>query len=364
MTFLVGSASTARFSSTYPINSGASGLGLWLVGNPADTAAVATGTAQTLWVYISSWGAQTNAKFCLYDESSAGALLESVIITSAAGTGLISVPLAGTSSITSGNNYRLGIYTEDIDDLTMFSDTGGLTLRFFSSSGSYTTPADPSNQSSGFNSFNELYFAIDDVAVGAATISTADDPILAGATGAHTVTNYTTTINAGSIDDSTYTLNATSANDTAHTIPDFLQNLVVPSGGTGKTFTLTDGTDVATLTRAFGKTGYTWKEVGAPAGVYALKDWAYGFTNALVAADGYWTRDADTFVTHADTGLSTVTTSGTTQVWAWRAADGQLTSISKTYLPDGSVVTSTRRKKLYFRRGNKITYYRKRPPTY
>lgn len=166
MAYLIGSASTTRFSSTYAINSGASGTGLHLVGNPADTAASATGTAQNLHLYISSWGTQANIKCCIYDETNSGTLLEAVIVPSSEGTGVVTVALAGTTTITSGNDYRLGIYTEDADNITMFSDTGGLTLRRFSSSGSYTIPADPSNQSGGFDSFNEFYFAVDDVSGG------------------------------------------------------------------------------------------------------------------------------------------------------------------------------------------------------
>ena len=188
MAYLIGSASTTRFSSTYAINSGASGTGLHLVGNPADTAAVATGAAATLSLYISSWGTQTNIRACLYDESNSGALLASVVIPSSVGTGLIEVALAGSVTITSGNNYRLGLYTEDGDDITLFSDQSGLTLRRFSASGSYTTPADPSDQSGGYDSNNEFYWAIQDGPAGL-TIDSTDATMAKQSTFGMTVSN-------------------------------------------------------------------------------------------------------------------------------------------------------------------------------
>ena len=182
MSYLIGSESKARFASTYAINSSAGGTLLWLVGNPADTAAVASGAAATLELYISSWGAQTNIKCCIYDETNAGVLLESVVIPSSAGTGAVSVALTGSTSIVSANNYRLGIYTEDGDPITLFSDTAGLTLRSTSASGSYATPQDPAAAGS-YDSANEFYWAIQDAAAATPTLDTVTDPLVAGSTG-------------------------------------------------------------------------------------------------------------------------------------------------------------------------------------
>jgi len=240
MAYLIGSVSTARFSSTYAIDSGAGGTGLNLVGDPADTSASATGTAENLHIYVSSWGSQTNIKCCIYDETALGALLETVIIPSSEGTGLITVALAGTTTITSGSNYRLGIYTEDADPITMFSDTSGLTLRKFSTSGSYTAPADPSNQSGGYDSFNEFYFAIDDVSASGLILDTSPTDITRGSTGSFVVSNPATTPTTG--------------------------NTSILNGGDSLTVTSVTGSDPytinftcpASISKLHSATGYPW----------------------------------------------------------------------------------------------------------
>jgi len=163
MAFLIGDASTTRFSSTYGINSGASANAIKFSSNIATSiAAGATGTAQNIRLYISSWGSQTNIKVCLYAESD-DSLLESVIVPSSVGTGVVTIALAGTTSITSAASYSIGIYTEDADDITLYTDTAASAPYIYNStsSGNYTTPMDP-RVNGGFDSFNEYYWAIDD----------------------------------------------------------------------------------------------------------------------------------------------------------------------------------------------------------
>ena len=172
MSYLIASASVSRFTSTLAVNSGPSD-GFMInnyVGRNNETGnANSTGTAQNLHLYISSWGSQNNIKCSIYDEDDSGNLLESVIVNSSVGTGQVSVALLGTTTITSGGRYRLGFYTEDGNDITLYSDTSGLTYRTEPSDGTYTSPADPSVLGS-YRSFNEFYWAVDDVSSGGSII--------------------------------------------------------------------------------------------------------------------------------------------------------------------------------------------------
>lgn len=167
MTYLVASADVARFSSTVALSFGASENVLNTNGNDSQgLTASASGNAATLSMSISSWGSATSIKVAIYDED---ALVETVVISSSEGTGVISVALAGTTAITSGNLYRFAVYSTSGLPLTLDSDTGGLTHRDFSSSGDFTNPVDPL-PSCNFVGFNEFYFAIQDAPVGGLTL--------------------------------------------------------------------------------------------------------------------------------------------------------------------------------------------------
>jgi len=331
MTYLVGSASTTRFSSTYAVNSGAGGTSIKLVGNPADTAAVATGTAENLYIYVSSWGSQTNIKCCIYDETlitGLGALLETVIVTSSAGTGVLTIPLAGTTTITSGNKYRLGLYTEDADDITMFSDTGGLTLRKFTS-GSYTTPADPSLQSGGFDSFNEFYFALDDVA--GATVT----PGASNYTYADTIT-YTTTLtsltSATLTDAESNVFTLTSVTDTSADIPAIAAALDACLTGP-VTLTVSDGSDTATAAITLDPlSGYTVTTLTSLAGTPSwIDDWD---TAAEVGDQGQ--KDEPRLTLNADGSYSTTgDTAFSEVVWVTAKTGGEVTAITYNFLDEG-----------------------------
>jgi len=170
MTYLIGSADTTRFSYTYGFQSVA-GNRIHFNGN--DTQGVVpsqNGTADTLSLYISSWGTLSNIKACLYDDN---VLVESVVVNSAVGTGVIDIPLAGTTNLDTGSAYRLGIYTDSLNDITMFTDTGALTLRY-GTLGNYASPEDPLPAGS-YDSFNEFYWAIQETAAGLTLDSTPAD---------------------------------------------------------------------------------------------------------------------------------------------------------------------------------------------
>ena len=127
MAYLIGSASVARFSATYGFQTVSANREHWN-GNAAEgVIAGASANAATLNLYISSWGSLSNIKACLYD---ANVLVETIVINSSVGTGEVAISLAGSTAITSGNAYRLGIYTDSLNDITMHTDTGGLTLRY------------------------------------------------------------------------------------------------------------------------------------------------------------------------------------------------------------------------------------------
>lgn len=256
MAYLIGSADTTRFSSTVAFNSGAPAafMAQYYVGRNDEAAnAIETGIAQTLDLYISSWGAQSNIKANIYDETGGGVLVESVVVPSTSGTGVISVSLSGSNTITTGRFYRLGIYTEDADPITLFSDTGGLTLRTESSGGNYTTPSDPSILG-GFVSFNEPYWAIQ--STGAGPSITPSDPVVDGAQATITTSGLsgaiTTTIGgysittAGTLPNLTYTLDIASitANGPV-SIPRIGDNLELSVTGTEGTATSTVATQPA-----------------------------------------------------------------------------------------------------------------------
>ncbi|GAG33969.1 unnamed protein product, partial [marine sediment metagenome] len=169
MAYLVASATTTRFSSTFATVYGGSEFKSYINGNDTQgLAAGATGTAATLSLKINSWGSATNIKACLYDED---ALAETVIIPAAAGTGVIDVALAGTTTITSGNLYRLALYSESGLNITLDTDGAGLTLREEQGgTGSYTSPIDP-YPAGTYDSANEFYFAIQDAPASGPTIT-------------------------------------------------------------------------------------------------------------------------------------------------------------------------------------------------
>lgn len=168
MAYLIASADTARFSATFVTVFGGSEFKSYINGNDTQgLVAGATGTAATLRLSINSWGSATNLKAALYDED---VLVEIVVIPASVGTGVVDVALAGTTTITSGNLYRLALYSESGLEVTLDTDTGGLTLREEQSgSGSYTSPIDPYPAGS-YDSANEFYWAIQDAGAAQTTI--------------------------------------------------------------------------------------------------------------------------------------------------------------------------------------------------
>ena len=211
MTHLVGDTSTATFTGTVGLNSGALQNKIFLSSNTANPyTAAATGTARNLTLYISAWGSVSNVKCCIYDTTGSSALLESVIVNSSVGTGLVSIPLAETTTITSSNKYRLGIYTDSNNSITMHSTQDGAFPYLYNttSSGNYSTPIDPA-VSGGWVSDDIFFWALDDLAAGPSISST--DPAVDQVQSSITTTGLTTATSA-SLGGDTITLGGTIPN--------------------------------------------------------------------------------------------------------------------------------------------------------
>lgn len=329
MTFLVGSASTTGFTSTKEITSGAGANQLWLVGNPTDTQVAASGVARRLHLFVSDWLLQTNLKANLYDESNAGALLESVILTSSLGTGVITVPLPGSNSLVLNDNIRLGLYTEDGDPVEMWAKTGALTLRKFTS-GTYTSPADPSNQTGGFESTNELYFAIDDIV--ADTVTPGASNYTFGDTITYT-TSLTSLTSATLTDGEGNVFALTGVTDTSADIPDIVGGLVACLTG-GVVLTVSDGTDSAPAAITLDPlTGYSLTTLTSLAGT---PSWIVSFPTAAEVGDQgqknepRLTLNANgSYSTTGDTAFSEV-------VWVTAKNGGEITEVTYNFLEEGA----------------------------
>ena len=183
MAYLIGSADTARFDTAHTI-AFASEFQSYVSGNDTDgLLASATGTGATLSLYIEDWLSATNLKAVLYESN---AEVASTIIPASVGTGVVDVALS--IAATSGEVYRLALYSEGGEDISLYTDTGGLTLRYEDGgTGSYTTPIDPYPAGS-YSSFNEFYWALQDAPAGL-TIDSTDAAMAKQSTFGMTVSN-------------------------------------------------------------------------------------------------------------------------------------------------------------------------------
>ena len=153
MSYIIGSASVAAYTSTDTYDSGASINTAMFNGNDTQgIAASSTATAATLNLYISSWGALSNIKACLY---AANTLVDTLVINSSVGTGEVAIPWTPATAITSATAYRLALYTDSNTPITLHTSTAGLTRRL-STAGTYASPVDPL-PAGNFVSTNEFY---------------------------------------------------------------------------------------------------------------------------------------------------------------------------------------------------------------
>ena len=227
MAYLLGSSDTTRFSSSYSLT-GNDFRSHYTYPTLDGISASAGGVAATLSLYINDWLSCANLKASLYEND---ALVESVIIPASAGIGLISVPLAGTTTITTGaTKYRLSLYRDSGQTISVRSDSGTLLpLRYDSVTGSYTTP--PATLPNGlFDSYNEYYWAIESAS--GPTVDTITDPII----GTNPVTIVLSEA-APTVDTITFTVGTvtqsqsyTTEDDTTFTISAVTRDLLPPIG--------------------------------------------------------------------------------------------------------------------------------------
>lgn len=166
MTIILNAVAASTYEDTLTFGSTAAATMILPIGTTGEGHdAALTAIAQNLLLSVNSWGSQTSIKCIIYDEDDSSALVESVIIPSSVGTGLISVPLSGTTTLISGRTYRLAIYTEDADSVVFDAKTsgnGGTMYDFRTFSGSYASPIDPLGAGS-WNQSIEVFWAVDDL---------------------------------------------------------------------------------------------------------------------------------------------------------------------------------------------------------
>lgn len=309
MVYLIGSADTARFSSTYA-PTGTDTRGHFNGNDTQGLPAIESGNGQFLDLYISSWGSVANIKATIYKDN---AKVESVVVPSSAGTGLISVALAGTTAFSVGSErYRLSIYRDSSNPITYYTDTAGLTLRYDSSGGSYTTP--PATLPAGsFDSNNEFYWAIRSAS--GPTVDTITDPIIG--------TNPVTIVlseSAPTVDTITFTVGTvtqsqsyTTGDDTTFTISAVTRDLLPPIGTV--TVELKAGVSVVAST-----TSTLQQAAGYSATVGVGVDDSLAVPHTGTLADGdivLLSDDPNTSIDAAFTDITqTVRTAFTAQVWS------------------------------------------------
>lgn len=131
MTVLVGQSSTTGYTN------GTAGNGLSgtrIIGAPF--VASASGTATSLYIYVyNGQGSLPNIKLCIYNNS--GTLLGSTGAITTNANGWVSGALGASVSITSGQTYYIGWYS-DVGYLGYWTN---LSTIYRSDTGSYTTPA-------------------------------------------------------------------------------------------------------------------------------------------------------------------------------------------------------------------------------
>lgn len=314
MAFLIGAASTAAYTVANTYNNNATYA--MFNGNATEgVVAAAGGTGAKLNLYINSW-TSASIKACLYDPSNN--LLNSVVISSSVGTGLISVIFPNTT-ITSGQKYRLAFYLVASGGISLWTKTGALTKREISS-GSYTSPV-ATLPAGNFVSTNEFYWSLETAPTYSIDSIDSDDSVEVGQTFSINTTGFTgqptaTTNNT----DVTVTVTGGSANVWTATVTDRQNNTtlgLLPI--TPIQLTLTNGSETAnrnfTLTKKSTDTLVTFTGANTSDVTYITTALAgLGYT---VEGAGFWynvpTGMSDLLV--LPTGVVDVTNAGTFTAW-------------------------------------------------
>lgn len=136
MAYLLGSSDTSAYTidAVYAQNEFYIQTGSNLSGG---LAASASGNVTKLNLLITSW-VTASIKVCLYENN---ALLNSVIVPSSVGTGLVQVAFPSTAVVAGAQRYRLGFYKVDASNITLKAKTGsGNETKRREQVGSYTSP--------------------------------------------------------------------------------------------------------------------------------------------------------------------------------------------------------------------------------
>lgn len=160
MPYIIGAAKDVRFADTYQLPFTTESLEI-LYGNDTDgLVANAADSMDILNIEVINWLSATNIKVVI---ALANAIVDTVIIPAAAGTGVLSIALSGVTSENAGV-YRIGIFSEGGEPIQLASDADGtVTVRLSSSAGTYTTPTSPL-PAGGYEALDELWWAIQSTA--------------------------------------------------------------------------------------------------------------------------------------------------------------------------------------------------------
>ena len=243
MAYLIGSASTAAYTTARSYNNNST-YAMFSGDNTQGIVASASGTGARLNMYINSW-TSASIKACLYDNSNA--LINTLIIPSSVGTGLVTVIFPNTT-ITSGQKYRLAFYLVASGGISLWTKTGALQNRDVST-GSYTSPV-ATLPSGTFVSTNEFYWSLETAPSYSITDIDGDDSVQLAQTFTINTVGYTGQPTASTNDARvTVTVTGGSSNVWTATVNDRAEGVATPQLPTSPiTLTLTNGAETSNRT--------------------------------------------------------------------------------------------------------------------
>ncbi len=157
MAYVIGGALDSSFSDSKLLSYNGNSNQSWLYGNDTDgRPALSSDTMDSLEFEVVDWLSATNLKVNI---ALSNTIVETVIVPSSAGIGVISVPLSGLGAV-QGAVYRISIYSENGENFEIRTNSSSsVTLRFYSATGNYSSPSDLLPNGS-FDSFNEIWWAV------------------------------------------------------------------------------------------------------------------------------------------------------------------------------------------------------------
>lgn len=337
MSYLLGSSDTSAYTidAVYAQNEFYIQLGSNASGG---IAANSSGNVTKLNLFITSW-VTASIKVCLYENN---ALLNSVIVPSSVGTGLVQVAFPSTAVVAGTERYRLGFYKVNSDNITLKAKTGtGNETKRRELVGSYTSPA----ATIGAGTFidNEVFYWSMEDAGAATTIDTLGDgntTVRVGGTHSVTTTGLGTLTTASTVGGKAIASASAPSGDGTITLAGFVSGQTYPAMGT-VACVMSDGTLTASANRTLDTMeGWQWVNVsGLDTGDWSLgKAFSGGDTPAQLHV-----IDDGTGVLNADGTLTDWADSGVFTCWARMAAGGaypggEMVSFTFTITSSGIVI--------------------------